>query len=127
MANVAERGLAEGVGAHAVAGCVRSGSSPCRLKGSRSRQLTPRGRLVGCPHHVGQQPPATPCHPAGVEQIGDVGDKRRGQLDTPLLVGAPVAQHHQLGGARDRRIEQVALLLERVLMRVQVNPGAVSV
>ena len=52
--------------------------------------------------------------PVGREQLGDVLEERRRDHDVAVLIGAAVAESDPLGRARDARVQQVALAVERV-------------
>ena len=57
--------------------------------------------------------PAPPLGPLGHEQLGEIGEERRGQREVALLVGAAVAEDDLLGRSRHARIQQVALAVQR--------------
>ena len=97
-----------------------------RRGGRRARALALGRGPVGVPDDVGQQPPAAARRPVAAQQLGDIGDERRGQRQVALLVGAAVGQEHALGGARDRRVEQVALGGQRVLAGAQPQAAAAA-
>ena len=103
---------------------MRLAGGPADLRGTRAGELPRGGGLIGRPHEVGEQPSAPALSPLGREQLGDVRDERGRQLEISLLVRAAIAEHDPLGGARDRRVEQVALALQRVLPRPQPEPAA---
>jgi hypothetical protein len=87
-------------------------------------QLPVGGRGGWRPHHVGQHAPLATLGPVFDEQLGDVFQERGRKREIALLVGAAVAQDHPLGGARDARVEEVALARERVLAGAQPQPAA---
>ena len=98
----------------------RSPSSGSPAAGAPRRRLGPPAlALGGCrvrrPDDVGQQPALALLKPRRRKQLADVIEKRRGQREVALLVGAAVADQDALGRPRDGRVEQVALAVQGVL------------
>ena len=68
--------------------------------------------------------PSGPLEPqALVEYVADIVDERRPKPDGAVLARAVPAEHEQLLRARDRRIEEMALVGELVAMIRQVQTG----
>ena len=93
-------------------------------EGLRQQPLALGGCLKLSPNHVCQQPPAAARTPVIGEQGGDVIQKRRGDHDVAVFVRAAIAEHHTLGRARDARVQQVPLAVQRIARLWQRQPGA---
>ena len=87
-------------------------------------ELAGGGRLRRRPHDVGEHPAPAALGPVLDQQLGHVGEERRGQREVALLVRAPVAEDDALGRPGHARVEQVALAAERVLARAQPQAAA---
>ena len=118
MADVAERLLAQGVHRRrrAVADARRGGGGRARSRAVGAIAPDPRPRRPAAAAGGAREPVLD-------EQVGDVGDERRGQGEVALLVGAAIAEDELLGGPGDAGVEQVALAGQRVLGRRQAQAG----
>ena len=91
--------------------------------GAGPAQLVRRGRGAGRPRDVRQQPPPAPLPQLVGEQRADLVHERRGERRVALLVGRAEGEEQDLLGPRDRRVQQVPLAREHVLVARQHEPA----